>query len=137
NGDTVFDPGEVWLYTATGTALDLTQPPPAGTHTVPNVCTEAGTRQPPSTAYTNLGTVTIPGATASDPSSYCNLKPDIAIVKLTNGQDANDANAAGVPLIQPGDPITWTYRVTNTGETHVPRADVSVNDNQLSVSPTH
>jgi uncharacterized repeat protein (TIGR01451 family) len=74
NGDTIFNPGEVWLYTATGTSLDLTLPPPAGVHTVANSCTAGGT-QPPRTAYTNVGTVTIPGATANDPSSYCNPPP--------------------------------------------------------------
>jgi hypothetical protein len=71
NGDTIFDPGEVWLYTATGTALDLTLPPPSGVHTVANSCTEGGA-QPPSTAYTNIGTVTMSGVSATDPSSYCN-----------------------------------------------------------------
>src|SRR6185436_165277 len=34
-------------------------------------CTAGGT-QPPRTAYTNIGTVTIPGGSATDPSSYCN-----------------------------------------------------------------
>ncbi len=71
----VFDPGETWQCTATGTALDLTSPnPPAGTHIVANSCTQGGARTP-SNAYTNLGTVTIPGATANDPSSYCNPPP--------------------------------------------------------------
>jgi hypothetical protein len=78
NGDTIFDPGEVWLYTATGTSLDLTVAPPPGVHTASNSCTAGGT-QPARTAYTNIGTVTIPGASASDQSSYCNpLPPQIS-----------------------------------------------------------
>jgi hypothetical protein len=72
NGDTVFDPNEVWLYTATGTALNLSiTPPPSGTFIVPNKCTQGGTRSP-ANAYTNIGTAQIPGATDTDPSSYCN-----------------------------------------------------------------
>ena len=113
----VFDPGETWQCTATGTALDLTSPnPPAGTHIVANSCTQGGARTP-SNAYTNLGTVTIPGATANDPSSYCNppRKPGVSIVKYTNGADANDPNAAGVPDISAGGAVTWRYDITNTG----------------------
>jgi uncharacterized repeat protein (TIGR01451 family) len=67
-------PGNQWLYKTTGIALDLTQPPPAGVHTQPMACTANGT-QPPRTAYTNIGTVTIPGQQAMDPSSYCNPPP--------------------------------------------------------------
>src|SRR5262249_28218286 len=59
----------------------------------------------------------------------------VSIVKLTNGQDANDPDGTDVPRIQPGDPVTWTYQVTNTGQTSVPRADVSVTDNVLGVTP--
>src|SRR5262249_60539723 len=124
--------GEVWIYTASGAAINVNNPP-AGGVLVPGVCTQCG-QNPPSTAYTNVGTVTVPGAKATDQSSYCN-PPGISIVKSTNGQDANDANAAGTPRIQPGDPVTWTYKVTNTGSTHVPRAQVSVTDNVTGVTP--
>src|SRR4029077_7254348 len=77
NGDNTFNPGEVWVYTATGTALTL-DPPPAGVITQPNACTHNGT-ETARTAYINLGTATIPGATANDPSSYCN-----PVKKFTN-----------------------------------------------------
>ena len=134
----VFDPGETWQCTATGTALDLASPnPPAGTHIVANSCSQGGARTP-SNAYTNLGTVTIPGATASDPSSYCNppRKPGVSIVKYTNGADANDPNAAGVPDISAGGAVTWRYDVTNTGATNVAAADVVVTDNVTGVTPS-
>jgi hypothetical protein len=78
NGDAIFDAGEVWLYTATGTALNLTLPPPSGVHTAPNSCTAGGT-QLARTAYVNTGTATIPGATARDSSSYCNPPPPPAL----------------------------------------------------------
>src|SRR4029079_15299313 len=66
-------PGEVWIYKATGVALNLASPTPSGTHFVNGVCTKSNVRTP-STAYTNVGTVTIPGATDTDPSSYCNTR---------------------------------------------------------------
>ncbi len=136
NGDASFDPGEVLQYEATGTAVNLVAPP-AGVKVVPAVCTAGGT-QPPRTAYTNIGTVTIPGASATDPSSYCNPPaPAVTIIKYTNGADANDPNAAGVPNIAAGGTVTWTYKVTNTGNVPVPKAQVVVTDNQTGVTPTY
>ena len=123
DGNGTLDPGETWACTATGTAIDVLNPP-AGVHLMPNVCSKAGT-VPPSTAYTNIGTVTTPFATASDPDSYCNPS-GVTIKKFTNGADANNPNGADVPRLQPGDAITWRYDVTNTGATHVPLADVHV-----------
>src|SRR6185369_5276716 len=103
--------------------------------TSPNKCTHGGT-ETARTAYINLGTATIPGATDDDPSSYCNPPvPGINIVKTTNGADANDPNGADVPEIDPGQPVTWLYTVTNTGQTHVPQANVVVTDNQTGVTP--
>lgn len=129
NADTSFDPGEVWLYTATGTALDLTLSPPAGVTTQANACTAGGASQP-RTAYVNIGRVTIPGASKTDPSSYCNpANPKVAIIKYTNGQDANNPDGADVPNVAAGNPVIWTYKVTNTGNTTVPKANVTVTDN--------
>src|SRR6185436_7721842 len=93
------------------------------------------TEDPGRTAYTNIGTVTIPGVTASDPSSYCNPPPQIAIRKLTNGADANDPDGPGVPLCSPGGAVTWRYEVTNPGTVPVPRALISVTDNEPGVTP--
>jgi hypothetical protein len=92
NGDQIFDPGEVWIYTATGTALDLTQPPPAGTNTQPNACTHNNT-EPGRTAYVNQGKAEIPGTSASDPSSYCNPPPPPPAV----GSCWETINPAGQP----------------------------------------
>jgi len=52
--------------------------------------------------------------------------PEIDIEKATNGVDAD--NPTG-PVLQPGDDVTWTYVVTNTG--NVPLEDVVVTDNKL------
>jgi uncharacterized repeat protein (TIGR01451 family) len=97
NGDTIFDPGEVWLYTATGAALDLTAPP-VGVLVQTGVCTHGGT-EPPRTAYVNLGTATIPSATDNDPSSYCNPPPHVN-ANFTPGYWKNhaDATQALLPL---------------------------------------
>ncbi|MEP6582071.1 DUF11 domain-containing protein [Microcoleus vaginatus GB2-A3] len=85
NNNTLLDTNEVWTYTKTGTA-------------------KAGN-------YSNTGNVT--GSyngtpvTSSDPSSYFGAAPAFTIEKLTNGYDGKD--------ILTGQPITWTYKVTNTG----------------------
>ena len=77
------DPNETWTYEKIGVVLDL--PTAVGPNIVPNVCTQDGAQTPGRNAYTNEGTVTVPGATDSDPDSYCNPPPDIKIVKKTNG----------------------------------------------------
>ncbi|MDD3187829.1 MAG: hypothetical protein PHD02_05145 [Bacilli bacterium] len=58
--------------------------------------------------------------------------PGIKIVKATNGSD-NDT-APGLVLCK-GDPVTWTYTVTNTG--NVPLSQVTVVDDQPGVSPNY
>jgi len=54
--------------------------------------------------------------------------PSINIEKKTNGEDADGANDADVPQIAVGDPITWTYVVSNTGNVPFAEADVAVED---------
>jgi hypothetical protein len=85
DSDGLLDTNEVWTYTKTGTA-------------------QAG-------SYSNTGDVTGSyngtSVTASDPSSYFGGAPAFTIEKLTNGYDGKD--------ILTGQPITWTYKVTNTG----------------------
>ena len=87
--------------------------------------------------YRNIGTVTVPGATASDPSHYCNpAVPGIVIKKYTNGADADVANGNDVPHILPGELVTWTYVITNTGNITFSVAQVVVSDDQNGVTPT-
>ena len=127
-GDGVLSPGEVWVYEATGVAEDLANPS-AGTVVVDG-CNPDGTQVPGDRAtYENIGTVTVPGDGDSDPSHYCNPpERGIDIEKLTNGNQADGANDADVPEIAPGDPVTWTYIVTNTGDVAIAAADVAVTD---------
>ncbi|MCB9137837.1 MAG: hypothetical protein H6642_05765 [Caldilineaceae bacterium] len=136
DGDDILAPDEVWIYQAVGVALNLDQPPAdPGLILVNDVCTLGGTQGPPDTAYTNVGTVAIPSMSDDDPSSYCNppdedvTEPEIAIIKYTNGADANDPNGPGVPIIEPGDTVTWTYHVTNTGTVSIAEIDITVTDN--------
>ncbi len=49
----------------------------------------------------------------------------IQIKKFTNGQDADTPTG---PLVRVGDPVTWTYRVTNPG--NVPIKNPRVTDNR-------
>lgn len=138
NGDAIFDPSEIWLYSATGTAVDLLNPP-AEVRTYPGMCTDGG-EEDPSTAYINQGTVTIPGATDTADSSYCNPPvippaPAVEIVKYTNGFTAADPNGVDVPVIPAGGTVVWTYQVTNTGNVAVPLQSVVVTDDQVGVTP--
>src|SRR5262249_45454155 len=92
NNDGKLDLSEVWLFQAQGTAV-------------------AG-------QYANTGTVTGTPPTgskvsASNPSHYFGVDPGIALTKYTNGFDADLAPG---PEITIGQPITWTYYVTNTGD---------------------
>jgi hypothetical protein len=95
-----------------------------------------GCGSPPRNTYENTGRVTAVTNDAAatqvedaDLSHYCNtLVPGITIEKKTNGEDADDANDADVPQIAVGDPITWTYAVTNTGGVLFAEADVAVED---------
>jgi uncharacterized repeat protein (TIGR01451 family) len=57
--------------------------------------------------------------------------PTLEILKLTNGEDANSAPG---PQVRPGEPITWTYVVTNTGVFSIP--SLSVLDSDPGVTPT-
>jgi uncharacterized repeat protein (TIGR01451 family) len=63
-----------------------------------------------------------------DASHYCNFNPAIDIEKATNGVDADDPDAGDAPIIEPGDPVTWTYVVTNIG--NVDLFNVVVTDDQ-------
>jgi hypothetical protein len=91
--------------------------------------------------YENKATVTVPGAFDSDLSHYKNNKPKpgIDIEKTTNGPtnsnptapdyDNEDApNGPGVPALAPGSTVTWTYKVTNTGNVAFARSEVVVVD---------
>ena len=56
-----------------------------------------------------------PSLSASDPPKVA-PPPAIAHVKLTNG---TDNHAPTGPVVPVGSPVTWTYRVTNTGNVPV------------------
>ena len=81
--------------------------------------------------YANLGTATGqppvgPALTATDPSHYFGAASAIHIKKYTNGHDADTPPG---PTIRAGATITWTYVVTNTGNTALD--PVAVSDDQL------
>ena len=83
--------------------------------------------------YQNYAVVTTGagGPTDSDVSYYCNPDvpppvPGIDIEKFTNGVDAD--TEAEAPEIAPGDVVTWTYKVTNTGTLAFSASEVVVSD---------
>ncbi len=84
--------------------------------------------------YENEGRVvgTAPDKTQTgdkDRSHYLGIlagDPDIRIEKATNGEDADSPTG---PVIAVGDPVVWTYEVTNTGD--VTLSDIVVTDDQI------
>ncbi len=72
----------------------------------------------------------VPPLDAADPSHHYGAEPGVGVVKMVNGDDANEAPGAQIDI---GTPITWTYEVTNTGNTAL--NNVAVDDDQgLTVS---
>jgi uncharacterized repeat protein (TIGR01451 family) len=100
DGDDVLEPGEVWNYTCTHLVLDTDLDP------LPNTATVAGTADD--------------GRTTTDEDSWSVdlIHPAIDIVKEVTPQSGN-----------PGDTVTYTYKVTNTGDTTL--SDVSVDDDVI------
>ena len=83
--------------------------------------------------YENVGTVDALDVleeplTDTDPSHYFGAVPAIDVEKATNGQDADAAPGPRIPI---GDPVTWTYVVTNKG--NAPLTSVTVTDDKVGV----
>jgi hypothetical protein len=130
DGDGLLDVGEVWLYSATGPAVDLT----SAVDTVAGCPDSDGLAR---RAHRNIATVTgVSGGedrSATDPSHYCNPipAPGLGVEKSTNGVDADDPFGVDVPLVVPGEDVTWTFTVSNSGAE--PVSDVTVVDDQLGL----
>lgn len=67
----------------------------------------------------------IPSADDNDASHYFGTGPGIDIEKDTNGEQADTPVGPQIPV---GDPVTWTYVVTNIGNTVM--ANATVTDSQ-------
>ncbi|MBE2238149.1 MAG: hypothetical protein IAE81_10185 [Caldilineaceae bacterium] len=125
DGNGLLQPSEVWLYTATGASLNLSNPGPVpGLQIVPNVCRQGNASAPGSPAYTNVGTVQIPNTSATDPSSYCNPSASLAVSKTaataytrTYGWEiAKRVSPAVVNLFEGQNAdVTYSVQVTRTG----------------------
>ena len=112
NNDGLLDIDETWIFEATDVAID-------GLYT--NVAVASGNA--PDTVNPDGSTTSGVELTDDDPANYYGIDPGIAVVKTVNGENANIAPGVYVPI---GDPITWTYTVTNEG--NIALADVNVND---------
>ncbi|MDX1613196.1 MAG: hypothetical protein R3300_02735, partial [Candidatus Promineifilaceae bacterium] len=98
------------------------------------VCEAIGTAE--AGPYANLATVEaqpegeLAPISDSDPSHYFGADPSVDVQKLTNGEDADQAPG---PYIVQGQPVTWTYVVSNTG--NITLTNILVSDDQgVSVS---
>ena len=113
DGDLYLQPGETWIYQATGTA-QLGQYMNTGTATGDPVYNDG----------TPVDGVDSP--TDSDDSHYFGIFPidvEVSIVKKTNDLDNQN------PTIAEGGVVTWTYMVTNDGNIDINEGDISVSDN--------
>ncbi len=63
-----------------------------------------------------------------DPSNYVGVEPSVDIEKDTNGAQSDEAPGENIAA---GDPVTWTYVVTNTGATAL--LDAAVVDSDPAV----
>jgi uncharacterized repeat protein (TIGR01451 family) len=106
NANGLLDLTETWTYTATATALPGQQT---------NVGTVSG-------EDANTGTT----VTDNNSANYFGNTPAIHIVKFVNGDDADTPPGPPVPV---GSTLTFTYVVTNTGNS--PLANVVVSDDKL------
>jgi uncharacterized membrane protein len=99
------------------------------------LCTKTGTAvigQYKNTAIVT-GTPTVGPTTPvtdTNPSHYFAAKPTIKVTKYTNGEDAD---ALTGPVVKPGDTVTWTYRITNTGNVTLTNVTL-VDDKQGAVT---
>lgn len=137
DGDLILAPGEVWRYYATGNALDLRL-----NHTDRSIVDGCQGVINPQTlrAYENTVTVRVEDVHRSDPSHYCNptvtrrLEASLLFKKLINGQDANNANGIDVPQVLPGNMMTWTYVITNTGELSFTFSQINLTDDDPALT---
>jgi uncharacterized repeat protein (TIGR01451 family) len=100
DGDDLLEPGEVWNYSCTHLVLDTDLDP------LPNTATVSGTADD--------------GRTTTDEDSWSVdlIHPAIDIVKDVNPQSGN-----------PGDTVTYSFTVTNTGDTTL--SHISVDDDVI------
>ena len=89
--------------------------------------------------YENLATATgsqvdFPPIQDTDLSHYFGGPPENPAVDLEKSTNGQDADAAPGPTLVAGDPVSWTYRVTNTGD--VGLTGLTVSDDQSGVVVT-
>ncbi len=136
DGDRLLNPGEVWRYYAVGIALDL-RLPQVGTLIVDGC---HGLLDPQVLrAYENSVTVEIRGIHKTDESHYCNptisrAAPSIAFAKLINNADANGPDDPDVPFVFAGTTLTWSYLVTNTGNISFTAGQVTLLDDDPTLT---
>ena len=123
DGDGLLGLTETWIFSTTGTAHELTD--------LSVVTVDGHDFSDPRPVFENVAVVMGTGGgqtvSAQDLSHYGNPAiPAIRVEKTTNGFDVETAFDSGVPVLTPGEPVMWSYVVTNEG--NVPLSNVTVQD---------
>lgn len=120
-------PATAGQYQNTGSASGTPSLPPVGT----DLASPSAWPTDP-TAYSALTLSSgIPAAkaTATDTAFYFGIQPGASVTKAVNGVDAN---AIYGPYVTPGELVTFTYEVKNTGNTAL--TNVTVTDDKVAAS---
>jgi hypothetical protein len=118
--------GEMTVCTASGASVNVALDPMS----VPGSCPAGGGKLYENGAHTEGrapdGTI----VTAESVSHYCNPgAPSMTLKKLTNGVDTPVRTDGLAPQVAGGQPVTWTYIITNTGNLVI--NNVNVSDDQV------
>lgn len=114
-------------------AYDVTESDPSPA-VLSDISCDDGASATPSTAAGTTATINLDpgeGVTCSFTNSL--LNPGIDIEKTTNENQADGADDPDVPILAPGEQLTWTYEVTNTGDVAFAGESVVVTDDVLGV----
>lgn len=120
-------PATAGQYQNTGSASGTPALPPVGT----DLASPAAWPTDP-TAYSALTLSNgspAAKATATDTAFYFGVQPGASVTKAVNGVDAN---AIYGPYVTPGELVTFTYEVKNTGNTAL--TNVTVTDDKVAAS---
>ncbi|MGV8848839.1 MAG: beta strand repeat-containing protein [Propionibacteriaceae bacterium] len=126
DGDTATTGTQAYTATAVNTAVTITEAALAGWSVASATCTTASGTTVGSlsgAAYTIPSTAVVPGAVIT--CAYTNAKPGLTFTKSNGGVTDLDANGPDA-----GDTVTYSFLVTNTGQTSL--SGIAISDPKVT-----